>query len=266
MKAPAQWTVAASAAAAAHLLVIWTPVPQPTLSTEEPVMAFDLVAEPAALPEPTPPAAPRRDADPAPAGPPVEEPAGRTSVRSSRPDDPTPDELVPVVTGLPVPASPTESAAPAERIGNTSAPGYDATVPPEQVRGFAGGGSGGGGRSAAGAVGGGTAGVPAVLRKLHRPAYPRALVNSGVEGRVELRVEVLRNGRAGRAEVVRGTHPELDRAALDALRRFRWYAATEDGRRVDSWVTLVVRFVIMSPDRAGRSSQAAAPEPGEAAR
>ena len=77
-----------------------------------------------------------------------------------------------------------------------------------------------------------------------KPAYPKHLAHTGIEGDVRLRVLVERNGRAGEVELVSGVHPELDALAIRSLDRFRWRPARRDGEAVRTWVVIVIRFTI----------------------
>lgn len=216
------WLAPAAAAVAVHVVVLGArilPEPQPPLE----VVAFELVEAPA--PEPLPP-----EPEPEPEPPPPEPPV------SNRPDDPTPDEEVPLVTGLPLtPDQLLADGGMGVRVGNTAAPGYDADVAPEDLRGFAGGVEE-------------AAPPPPDLRpellRSYKPRYPEHLVQEGVQGRVLLEVQVLTNGRAGEVGLVRGVHPDLDRLAMQSMRRFRWRPARKDGAKVEATIIIAIRFQI----------------------
>jgi protein TonB len=75
------------------------------------------------------------------------------------------------------------------------------------------------------------------------PAYPAASRRLGEQGTVLLRVQVMRNGRPQAIEVLAGSgSPRLDRAATEAVRRWRFVPATQQGRPVDSWLRVPIVF------------------------
>jgi periplasmic protein TonB len=77
------------------------------------------------------------------------------------------------------------------------------------------------------------------------PAYPFAARRRGQEGRVVLSVEVLPSGDAGAISVARSSGvASLDRAATDAVRRWRFRPARRDGRPVRATVRVPVRFAL----------------------
>lgn len=76
-----------------------------------------------------------------------------------------------------------------------------------------------------------------------RPAYPETARRAGVEGVTVLRFEVLARGQVGAVLVERSAgHQDLDRAAVEAVRRWRFEPARRRSQPVAVWVTLPVRF------------------------
>jgi len=76
-----------------------------------------------------------------------------------------------------------------------------------------------------------------------RPAYPFAARRKGIEGRVVLRVSVLASGGVASVAVERTSGSKLlDRAALDAVRRWRFSPATRLGQPVVSTVRVPITF------------------------
>jgi len=76
-----------------------------------------------------------------------------------------------------------------------------------------------------------------------RPAYPDTARRAGVEGVSLLRFEVLENGQVGVVMVERSAgHQDLDRAAVAAIRTWRFEPARRGADPVAVWVTLPVRF------------------------
>lgn len=78
-----------------------------------------------------------------------------------------------------------------------------------------------------------------------QPDYPSNLLRQEVEGSATVRVLISPDGRVSRAEVVRASAPEFGEATRrQALAKWRFKPATEDGTPVPSWQTLMVRFTI----------------------
>ncbi len=77
------------------------------------------------------------------------------------------------------------------------------------------------------------------------PIYPENARKNGWQGTVRLRVLV---GVKGQVEdVVMGVgsgYPELDRAAADAVRKWRFAPAVQEGKAAVAWITLPVVFVL----------------------
>ena len=76
-----------------------------------------------------------------------------------------------------------------------------------------------------------------------RPTYPAAPRRLGIQGTTMLRVHVLADGRIGDVLVERSAgHPDLDQAATDAVRRWRFEPARRGDDAVAMWVLLPVEF------------------------
>ena len=75
------------------------------------------------------------------------------------------------------------------------------------------------------------------------PPYPQASRRRGEEGQVILRVRVTADGRPREIQIAESSgHTRLDRAALDAVSRWRFEPARDGDRAVDSWVRVPVAF------------------------
>lgn len=75
------------------------------------------------------------------------------------------------------------------------------------------------------------------------PTYPRASLRRGETGEVLLRIHVGSNGRTEAVDVVRSSGFErLDRAAVSAVRRWRFEPAMRDGQPVRGEVQVPVDF------------------------
>jgi protein TonB len=216
------------------------PIPEPP--PVEPVKRVEAVPEspPAppqaeARPAPPPPAAELRPALPAPA---EETPA---SPSPSRPRSALPSTLRPDASQGPGPVLP-EGGQPAAgqtrgpaSSGRSTATGSDAagsiaSVPPSgNVPGTS---------------------TQGITRWAHprggyqvQPAYPHSARRLGIQGTARLRVQVLADGRVGEVVVEKSAgHDDLDRAAADAVRQWRFEPARKGAEAVATWVLLPVQF------------------------
>ena len=85
--------------------------------------------------------------------------------------------------------------------------------------------------------------TPARALSTPAPRYPREAQRRGVAGTVLLRVHVRTNGDAGAIDLVQGSGSrDLDRAAVDAVRRWRFAPAMRDGQPVESSVQVPIAF------------------------
>lgn len=78
-----------------------------------------------------------------------------------------------------------------------------------------------------------------------RPAYPALSRRLGEEGRVLLRVQVGTDGRAVSVAVVASSgHPRLDRAAREAVGRWRFLPARRGDVAEASWALVPINFAL----------------------
>jgi len=76
-----------------------------------------------------------------------------------------------------------------------------------------------------------------------KPSYPPAARRSGIQGTTILRVFVAADGRVGDVTVETSAgHPDLDRAAADAVRRWRFEPGRRGTEAIAMWVRLPVEF------------------------
>lgn len=76
-----------------------------------------------------------------------------------------------------------------------------------------------------------------------KPSYPTSARRLGVQGTTLLRVHVLADGRVGEVGVEESAgHPDLDQAASEAVRRWRFEPARRGSEAVAMWVRLPVEF------------------------
>jgi protein TonB len=114
------------------------------------------------------------------------------------------------------------------------------------------GGSGAGGRSGSGLALAGVsdasgAGMTSFARPRGgyqtTPRYPESARTAGIEGVSLLRFVVLADGLVGTVNVEKSAgHPDLDRAAIDAVKTWRFEPARRGKEAVAVWVTIPVRF------------------------
>src|SRR5262245_1074757 len=75
------------------------------------------------------------------------------------------------------------------------------------------------------------------------PTYPASARRLGIQGTARLKVQVLADGRVGEILVETSAgHPDLDRAAADAVRQWRFEPARRGTEAVVTWVLLPVQF------------------------
>ncbi len=85
--------------------------------------------------------------------------------------------------------------------------------------------------------------MPRVRREVRAP-YPEEARQHEIEGRVVLRLEIDEHGRVTKAVPIEGPGHGLEEAAADALRRFVFYPAEVDGRKVATEIRYVYTFLL----------------------
>ena len=116
----------------------------------------------------------------------------------------------------------------------------------------AGGGSGGPGKRGLGLAmtdgGPKVTGLPFDIAKLRggyqiKPRYPESARRQGIEGTALLRFQVLTDGRVGEVLVERSAgHPDLDGAAVEAIKHWRFEPAKKNQHAIAAWAVLPVEF------------------------
>lgn len=80
-------------------------------------------------------------------------------------------------------------------------------------------------------------------RKLYQPKYPPAAVRRRLEGEVMLRVLVGVDGSPLKISIDRSSrHRELDQAAMQAVKRWKFNPEVKNGRPVEGWVLVPISF------------------------
>jgi protein TonB len=109
--------------------------------------------------------------------------------------------------------------------------------------GSSGAGSGRDSGNGPGSSGTGFAVTQARYRDTPRPDYPESARRDGREGRVLLRVLVDDQGRSKQVEINTSSGSDaLDRAAAEAIKRWRFHPARYGDKTVESWLRIPIEF------------------------
>ena len=216
------------------------PVPPRLLKLPKPIetplpAVSDAVNEPAPPPEPLRAPEPPAPAPPAPAAP--SPPAPTATAMSPTPStdrDPGPPVRTGPAVTAPQPAPVTGSGDGIPLGRPSSSPGSGQTGPGSVA-------------SASGRDAGSTGAITQYARPQGgyqvRPGYPATARRLGIQGTTMLRVHVLVDGRVGDVLVQETAgHPDLDQAAAEAVRRWRFDPARRGTDPVAMWVLLPVEF------------------------
>ena len=83
--------------------------------------------------------------------------------------------------------------------------------------------------------------MPTVVRQV-KPDYPESAKKERVQGNVMLAVVVKKDGTVGDVTVKKALHPELDEAAVRAMKKWEFKPGTKDGKAVDVAVDVEMTF------------------------
>ncbi len=104
--------------------------------------------------------------------------------------------------------------------------------------------------------------TPPQLQDKITPRYPEEARLARTEGRVILRAVIDENGNVRDVSVLRSSDPVFDDAAIEAVERWKYAPAVQDGRPVSVYFTVVVEFKLHGPqgpmpvEEAGAAPQA----------
>jgi len=84
--------------------------------------------------------------------------------------------------------------------------------------------------------------LPEAIEKV-MPIYPETGRQTRIEGTVMVQARVLKDGTVGETKIVKSI-PELDAAAAEAVRHWRFKPATAKGQPVEVWVAVPIKFSI----------------------
>ena len=83
------------------------------------------------------------------------------------------------------------------------------------------------------------------------PIYPPASRRAGEQGTVRLKVLVDTSGRASNVQVTQGSgFPRLDQAAMEAVRKWRFVAATDGSNKIQAYTQVAVTFKLTDAEKA----------------
>jgi protein TonB len=87
---------------------------------------------------------------------------------------------------------------------------------------------------------------PPLLLSRVEPDYPESMRRGHVDGVVILEAVITATGDVESVRVLKSANPVLDRSAAEAIRRWRYRAATLNGRPVAVYLTVTVSFAFRS--------------------
>ena len=82
---------------------------------------------------------------------------------------------------------------------------------------------------------------PVLIHRVN-PEYPEVARKARVEGVAILEVTITQNGNVQNVKVLRGVHPLLDQAAVNAVKQWRYKPAILNGKPVEVHSTVTVNF------------------------
>jgi TonB family protein len=83
--------------------------------------------------------------------------------------------------------------------------------------------------------------LPGVVKRVN-PVYPAILKMAGIEGDVEVKVSVDRNGTIEGVSILKGSRDELNKAAVEAARQWQFSPAMDQGKPVRSEIVVPFSF------------------------
>jgi protein TonB len=195
------------------------PVAPEPLRPVEPEPPKAAIAEPPAAPAPEPEST--KAVASAPAGPTPPVPSGPTTSPAGPTIAAAPEAGSSTFTLPSAPAGPPTAAPPSTAPPSTGRGPLTAAIPPDGVTQRA---------------------IPRGGYQ-YRPSYPASARNLGIQGTTLLHVLVSDTGRVAEVVVKQSAgHPDLDQAATDAVRRWRFEPARRGTEPVEMWVQLPFEF------------------------
>jgi periplasmic protein TonB len=84
---------------------------------------------------------------------------------------------------------------------------------------------------------------PPVPVRMVSPEYPRDLKREGVSGLVMVKCTVDEQGNVIATEIVKSSHEAFEKPAVDALKRWKFKPAKQDGAAIAMKVSIPIKFV-----------------------
>jgi len=84
---------------------------------------------------------------------------------------------------------------------------------------------------------------PKIVQKVD-PVYPAQCKKDGIQGVVVLRVVIAKDGTAKDVQVEKSDNPDLSTAAINAVKYWKWEPALKDGKPVEVFSNVTVRFAL----------------------
>lgn len=83
--------------------------------------------------------------------------------------------------------------------------------------------------------------APTVLKRV-MPVYPEEAKADNLEGIVYVQIWVAKDGSVKDAKIAKSEQPAFNKSALEAVRQWTFVPAQKDGKSIDVWVTLPLRY------------------------
>lgn len=75
------------------------------------------------------------------------------------------------------------------------------------------------------------------------PEYPRELKQNGTSGLVMVKCTIDEQGNVGETTIVKSSNPQFDRFAVEAIKKWKFKPARQDGTPISVQVTIPIKFV-----------------------
>jgi TonB family protein len=98
-------------------------------------------------------------------------------------------------------------------------------------------------------------------RKTRRPKYPKSAFKKGIDGSVLVQIVIDRKGRVVDTRILESI-PELDEAALECIRGWRFTPATKNGNPVASMARVPITFKIKAGNTPAETQAPERPDEG----
>lgn len=85
--------------------------------------------------------------------------------------------------------------------------------------------------------------APSPIKKIS-PIYPDFEKNAGIVGAVMVEVEVFADGTVGAVNILKGITDNMDKAAVDAVKQWKFKPAQANGHPVAVWVRFPIKFIL----------------------